>query len=152
MGKKVTEMVKDVEAELHQEFVTGWLPPPVRPKVVCLCGSTRFKDHFIKANYLFTKAGVIVLTVGWFSHDLDTMAPPTPEEKQALDQLHLRKIDLADEVIILDVGGYIGESTQREVKYAIARGIPVYSYMIVAELHDIHDLEPVTLQQLTKTT
>ena len=94
----------------------------MRPKIVCLCGSTRFKQEFIDANFEETMNGKIVLSVGWFSHADGKIYTPTPEEKAALDELHLRKIDLADEVLILNVGGYIGESTQRELNYAIANG------------------------------
>ena len=97
----------------------------MRPKIVCLCGSTRFKQEFIDANFEETMNGKIVLSVGWFSHADGNIYTPTPEEKTALDELHLRKIDLADEVFILNVGGYIGESTQRELNYAIAKGKPV---------------------------
>lgn len=87
-----------------------------KPTVVCLCGSTRFLDAFTKANRDETLAGRIVLSVGMFGHSegLDMNGPV----KEKLDQLHLRKIDLADEVLVLNVGGYIGESTRRELAYA----------------------------------
>jgi hypothetical protein len=93
-----------------------------KPKIVCLCGSTRFSDAFIGAFLEETLAGKIVLTVGndWRDNrqwqDIDT------EKKIMLDELHLRKIDLADEVLILNVGGYIGESTSRELAYAQKMG------------------------------
>lgn len=91
-----------------------------KPIVVCLCGSTKFKQEFIKANRQETFAGKIVLSVGHFPHadNHDT----TPEQKEMLDELHLRKIDLADEVLILNVGGYIGESTKNELEYAYKAG------------------------------
>lgn len=73
-----------------------------RPKVICLCGSTRFKKEFIEANYRETMAGRIVLSVGWFSHSDGHIYTPSAEEKAALDELHLRKIDLADEVLVID--------------------------------------------------
>lgn len=92
---------------------------PEKPKIVCLCGSTKFKDEFIAANFKETMAGNIVLTVGWFSHTDKKIYYPTYKEKIMLDKLHLRKIDLADEVLILNVGGYIGESTNNELQYAI---------------------------------
>lgn len=92
------------------------------PRIVCLCGSTRFKEEFIAANFRETMAGRIVLTVGWFAHADAAVYVPTPAEKRRLDELHKRKIDLADEVLILNVGGYIGESTASELAYAQARG------------------------------
>lgn len=93
-----------------------------RPVVVCLCGSTRFKDAFIQANFRETMAGRIVLSVGWFGHADGLIYSPTAEEKHALDALHFRKIELADEVLILDVGGYVGESTRNELEHARALG------------------------------
>ena len=87
------------------------------PKVVCLCGSTKFKQAFIDANKNETLKGNIVLSVGMFGHEegIDMSGPI----KKMLDQLHLRKIDLADEVLILNVDGYIGEYTKKERLYAI---------------------------------
>jgi hypothetical protein len=96
--------------------------PPARPEVVCLCGSTRFKQQFIEANFRLTMRGKIVLTVGWFSHADGHVYAPTPEEKAMLDELHLRKIDLCHTVFVVNVGGYVGESTRREVAYALAHG------------------------------
>ena len=89
-----------------------------KPIIVCLCGSTKFKKEFIETNFKETMKGKIVLTVGWFSHSDEEIYYPTKEEKIALDKLHLRKIDLADEVLILNVGNYIGESTLKELDYA----------------------------------
>lgn len=87
-----------------------------RPIVVCLCGSTRFKEAFEKASREESLKGKIVLSVGLFGHleGLDMNG----DTKQMLDHLHLNKIDLADEVLFLNVGGYIGESTSRELEYA----------------------------------
>lgn len=97
-----------------------------RPTVVCLCGSTRFYDAFQRANYEETMRGKIVHCVGFYPHSEQQAHGEergcTPEEKAALDDLDLRKIDLADEVLILNVGGYIGASTRRELEYAIATG------------------------------
>jgi hypothetical protein len=91
-----------------------------KPIIVCLCGSTRFKDAYVKAQRDETLKGKIVLSVGLFGWEegLD-MSGPT---KKMLDELHLRKIDLADEVLFLNVGGYIGESTKRELEYAKTQG------------------------------
>jgi hypothetical protein len=91
-----------------------------RPVIVCLCGSTKFKTAFDAANLAETLAGRIVLSVGCFMHhDQVTI---TDEQKIGLDDLHKRKIDLADEVLILNVGGYIGSSTNSELEYAKAHG------------------------------
>jgi hypothetical protein len=91
-----------------------------RPRIVCLCGSVRFADTFYEANTRETLAGKIVLSVGCLG---DRGCPShTDEEKARLDELHLRKIDLADEVLMLNVGGYLGESSRRELAYAQAQG------------------------------
>jgi hypothetical protein len=97
----------------------------MKPKIVCLCGSTRFKQEFINANFRETMAGRIVLSVGLYSHADAEVYTPTADEKLALDELHKRKIDLADEVLVLNIGGYIGESTRSEIDYARAAGKPV---------------------------
>lgn len=121
------------------------------PTIVCLCGSTRFSKAFQEANLMETLAGKIVLTIGCdlkpdqeifegvfgekiferigFQGTIDRM-------KEKLDELHLRKIDLANEVLILNVGGYVGESTRREMTYAYNRMKrirflePGYAYLI----------------------
>ena len=90
------------------------------PTIVCLCGSTKFKEQFIRANFRETMAGKIVLTVGWFGHADKDIYTPTDEEKKALDELHFRKIELADEILVIDVDNYIGGSTGNEIAHAIA--------------------------------
>lgn len=94
----------------------------VRPTVVCLCGSTRFVDEYREANRRETLAGRIVLTVGVFGWSAGLESVEAGTVKAKLDELHLRKIDLADEVLILNVNGYIGQSTQRELEYAQQHG------------------------------
>jgi hypothetical protein len=92
------------------------------PKIVCLCGSTRFKEQFMQANYEETMKGNIVLSVGFYHHaDLDKPLL-LPAQKRALDQLHLRKIDISDEILVINVGGYVGESTLSEIAYCNATG------------------------------
>lgn len=91
--------------------------PAARPRIVCLCGSTRFGEAFQAANLRETIAGNIVLSIGCdMKSDADIGLPA--DTKAKLDELHLRKIDLADEVLVLNVGGYIGQSTARELAYA----------------------------------
>lgn len=94
-----------------------------KPTVVCLCGSTRFKDAYIAQNERLTLEGKIVLSVGLFGHGRPV--PLTDAEKAKLDALHLRKIDLADEILVLNVGGYIGDSTRREIEYAKKKSVVV---------------------------
>jgi len=91
-----------------------------RPVVVCLCGSTKFREAFRRVNRQETLAGKIVLAPGCFQGDDDV--DWSSEVKQRLDELHLRKIDLADVVYILNVGGYIGQSTRQEIAYARQQG------------------------------
>ncbi len=97
-----------------------------RPTVVCLCGSTRFHGEFQRANYKETMAGRIVLSVGFFHHSSEVAHGEkigcTPGQKKMLDQLHLHKIEMADEVLVINVGGYIGESTSREIEWAMSLG------------------------------
>lgn len=92
-----------------------------KPTIVCLCGSTRFGEAFRRMNLQETLAGKIVLTIGC-DFKSDEALGLSPEVKQRLDELHLRKIDLADEILVLNVGGYIGLSARREIAYARQHG------------------------------
>jgi len=102
-----------------------------RPHIVVLCGSTRFYEQFQQANFEETMKGNIVLTVGFYPHADFSKTPHgedvgvTVDQKRMLDELHLRKIDLADEVFVLNVGGYIGDSTGNEIDYAMNQGKPI---------------------------
>ncbi|WP_344735322.1 hypothetical protein [Nocardioides fonticola] len=92
---------------------------PARPEVVCICGSMRFRAEMRAAISGLTMAGAIVLA----PTELDSA--PSEEEKAVLDALHLRRIDLADRVVVVAPDGYIGESTRREIAYARRHGKPV---------------------------
>lgn len=86
-----------------------------RPTVVCLCGSLRFQHLFDSERRRLTSQGVIVLGPEAVSEEL------TPAVREALAELHLRRIDLADEVRVVSEGGYVGASTRREIAYARQR-------------------------------
>ena len=98
-----------------------------RPTIVCLCGSTRFMEAFFAAGWELTLMGQIVLSVGVCKHaDGDNAhGAELAGVAEQLDELHLRKIDLADWVLVLNVEGYYGESTEREIQYATDQGKPV---------------------------
>ena len=93
-------------------------------KVVTLCGSTRFKDEFMAAQKRLTLEGCIVISVGLFGHSGDQEVW-TQGTKEMLDDMHKRKIDMADEIFVINVDGYIGSSTRSEIEYAHATGKPV---------------------------
>lgn len=98
-----------------------------KPTVVCLCGSTRFGDLFAEASLVETLKGRIVLSIGCnLRSDAELFDYLSLEQlvqtKAMLDELHLRKIDLSDEVLILNKNGYFGESTQNELSYAMRQG------------------------------
>ena len=86
-------------------------------KVVTLCGSTKFKEDFMRVQKELTLQGHIVISVGCFGHSGDVF---TKEQKAMLDDMHKRKIDMADEVFIINKDGYIGSSTKSEIDYAQA--------------------------------
>ena len=90
-------------------------------KVITLCGSTRFKDAFMEVQKHLTLAGNIVISVGLFGHSGDDEVW-TDGTKEMLDDMHKRKIDMADEIFVINVGGYIGSSTRSEIEYAMATG------------------------------
>ena len=88
--------------------------------VITLCGSTKFKEQYLEAQKRLTLEGNIVISVGLFGHSGDAEVW-TEGTKAMLDDMHLRKIDMADEIFVINVGGYIGESTKREIQYALDR-------------------------------
>ena len=97
-------------------------------KVITLCGSTRFKDAFMQAQKKLTLEGNIVISVGLFGHSGDSevwegMHEDIPTKtKLMLYDMHKRKIDMADEIFVINVGGYIGSSTRSEIEYAYGAG------------------------------
>ena len=122
------DMLRKAEAGLQAAREIAGLPP--RPAVVCLCGSTRFGGEFAAANLDRTLAGEIVLSIGCNMRDDDVFAGRDEAElervKSALDELHKRKIDMADYVLVVsDESGYFGSSTTGEIRYAVEHGKPV---------------------------
>ena len=103
-------------------------------KVITLCGSTRFKEQFMEAQKRLTLAGYIVISVGLFGHAGDQEVWDGMDEgtlsktKEMLDDMHKRKIDMADEIYVINVGGYIGDSTRSEIQYAEEHGKNVRYY------------------------
>lgn len=97
--------------------------------VVCLCGSTRFKQEFTDANFKFTMDNHIVLTVGFFEHSDKDGHQPTRDEKRMLNRLHKAKIMMSDFIYVINPGGYIGKSTRSEIEFAEMMGIDV-RYMV----------------------
>jgi len=92
-------------------------------RIITLCGSTRYKDEFLKVQRKLTLEGNIVISVGLFGHADDEFKDSiTTEIKIMLDDMHKRKIDMADEIYVINKNGYIGESTRSEIEYAIKTG------------------------------
>lgn len=127
-------MAKCLRCGAGNEWIQGRVPNEpkesaqavVRPRIVCLCGSTRFWEKFRDEGLRLTLEMKIVLSIGICAPDSISFAHSETDEgkklKQRLDELHKRKIDLADEVLVLNVGGYIGESTRSEIEYAEGHG------------------------------
>lgn len=112
---------------------------PKLPKIICLCGSTRFYQQFQEANFRLTMKGNIVLSVGFYPHSPEVHGEGvgvTDAQKVELDELHMRKIDLCDEVFILNVGGYIGHSTRNEIEYA-RKTAKIVHYLEAPKLRDM---------------
>lgn len=101
-------------------------------KIVTLCGSTKFKKEFLEIQKKLTLLGYIVISVGLFGHSGDNEVWENMDEgtftktKSMLDDMHKRKIDLSDMIYVINVGGYIGESTRSEIEYAISTGKEVH--------------------------
>lgn len=96
--------------------------------VITLCGSTRFKEEFMEMQKKLTLAGNIVISVGLFGHAGDAEVWENMDEgtltrtKEMLDDMHKRKIDMADEIFVINKNGYIGDSTRSEITYAMEHG------------------------------
>lgn len=123
-----------------------------RPTIVCLCGSTRFFDTFSKLNLEETLAGKIVLSIASDRSSENKIfeslnAVDFELQKEKLAQLHFCKIDLADEILVVNVGGYVGESTTREVQYAQTLGKKIR--WLELEHIPVHLRFPETREELT---
>ena len=95
-------------------------------KVITLCGSTKFKEEFLKMQKELTLQGNIVISVGLFGHaDGDYQTVLTEEVKIMLDEMHKSKIDMADEIFVINPNNYIGQSTKSEIEYAINTNKPI---------------------------
>lgn len=90
------------------------------PSVICLCGSTKFKSEFLSANRALTLAGHVVVMPGVFGHTDGGFLDG--ETKRKLDELHLKKIEMADIVYVINPNGYIGSSTRNEIEHAESLG------------------------------
>ena len=90
-------------------------------KVITLCGSTKFKDDFLREQKRLTLEGNIVISVGFFGHSGDDEVL-LENVKEMLDDMHKRKIDMADEIFVINKNGYIGTSTKSEIEYATKTG------------------------------
>ena len=90
-------------------------------KVVTLCGSTKFKDDFLREQKRLSLQGNIVISVGLFGHSGDGEVW-NDGVKEMLDDMHKRKIDMADEIFVINKGGYVGASTRSEIEYALSTG------------------------------
>ena len=110
------------EEVLHEgSMVPRFQPVQGKFPVITLCGSTRFKEQFMETQKRLTLEGYIVISVGLFGHSGDDEVW-TEGTKEMLDEMHKRKIDMADEIFVINVGGYIGQSTRSEIDYALAHG------------------------------
>jgi uncharacterized protein YkuJ len=95
-------------------------------RVITLCGSTKFKEQFEQANAFLTLQGNIVISVAFFEQSDGFEI--TEEQAELLGNLHFRKIDISDEIFVIDVEGYIGNSTKREIQYAEEKGKVIRYY------------------------
>ncbi|MED3647793.1 hypothetical protein P4475_13470 [Halalkalibacterium halodurans] len=95
-------------------------------KVITLCGSTKFKRQFEQASAYLTLKGHVVLSVGFFEQSEGIEI--TEEQVQMFENIHRRKIEMSDEIFALDVDGYIGRSTRKEIEFATSKGMPIRYY------------------------
>jgi hypothetical protein len=117
-GKTIVKAMEQYRTEgLREELIN-------RPKIICICGSGRFLKEMHEIEEKLTLEGKIVLMIGVNTKDV-ARTEDLSKYKPMLDELHLRKIDLADEVFVINVNGYIGESTKNEIAYAFRNKKPI---------------------------
>ncbi len=114
--------------------------------VMTLCGSTKYKKEFEDVNAKFTMKGMVVLSVGVFGHADGIRFKKS--EKETLDLIHLAKIDMSDSIYVINVGGYIGKSTRREIEYALIKNKQVY-FMENSNEFKHYSLSPAQFSQLS---
>lgn len=125
MQKEETRIVVSVIKRIKDKTMVGKYP------VITLCGSTSFKDEFYEVQKRLTLEENIVISVGLFGHAGDQEVWDGMDEgtlsktKEMLDDMHKRKIDMSDSIYVINVGGYIGESTRSEIEYAKTCGKPI---------------------------
>nr|DAG84200.1 MAG TPA: CMP/hydroxymethyl CMP hydrolase [Caudoviricetes sp.] len=105
--------------------MNSWEKSDSRNNIITLCGSSRFKDEYLKVQKELSLKGYLVLSLGLFGHSGDDEAWA---KKDLLDRVHLQKIDMSSAIFVIDVDGYVGETTKSEIEYAISRGKTVYFY------------------------
>ena len=88
--------------------------------IITLCGSIKFKDEFLKVQEKLVLEGNIVFTPNFFNNIKKEEI--SLETKEMLDKMHKQKIDMSDEIYVINQGGYIGESTKLEIEYAKSKG------------------------------
>lgn len=127
-----------------------------KPRVVVLCGSSRFPEAFDIANLHYSMRGDIVIGLCCYGHAdrpigarfLTSDASENSLNKQGFDELHFRKIDLCDAIVVVNVGDYIGSSTKREIEYARLHGKDI-EYMFA---HDTAGGNETLLEGMTETS
>lgn len=100
--------------------IPDWVRRGGRPEVVCILGSTKFREALIGYAQGLTLDGHIVLTHGFYHHH--DKVPITDEQKEMLDGLMDHKINICDTVFVVNPNGYIGESTKRAILHAREKG------------------------------
>ncbi|WP_241654773.1 hypothetical protein [Sporolactobacillus shoreae] len=104
--------------------------------VITLCGSTKFKNQFEQMNVFLSLQGNIVISLAFFEQS--DGFEMTQEQAELLGDLHFKKIDISDEIFVIDVGGYIGNSTRKEIEYAEKNGKVIRYYSSFDEIPHKH--------------
>jgi hypothetical protein len=123
-GVRYLDAVSVYEDESHGARVTREDHPlPPRPRIVTVCGSTKFKKETLEAIRRLEEKGIAVFSVGGFPQS-DGYAI-SGEQKAGFDLLHQDKIRISDGIYVVNPGGYIGESTRKEIELAERLGISI---------------------------
>jgi len=94
-------------------------------EIICICGSTKFKDKIIQVQRELTLQGYIVIGMHLFSQD--ERIKLTEEQLYMLKEKHKFKIDMSEAIYVVNPDGYVGDSTKEEIMYAISKGKKIMS-------------------------
>lgn len=92
-------------------------------KIITICGSSKFKEEILRIDAKLSLEGNIVISLGCFGHADELNL--TRKQEAILERVHQEKMNMSDEIFVVNKDGYIGEHTERDIEYAKSRGLKI---------------------------